>query len=282
MHAVLKLELRKAFTNRLFLTALAVASAVAIYSAVFCILSYFKFKQMDAKANSLSGVILNPELPGSSLFTHWLGQEFISPAGALFYLLMPLLAALGYGWSYQSERKSGYMKHIVTRASKQQYFLSKYIAVFLCGGTVAVVPLMLNIMLVSAFVPAIQPDVFYDTYYSMHPWSAFADLFYAQPYAFMFLKICGTFVFSGLIAEISLCVTFLSRNIFVVTLTPLFFMLILNYISNSLSGMPEISPVQFLHSGLSYVSLPIVCIEGAVLFAVTFSVVGMGRKNDVF
>lgn len=86
MRPVLALEVKKAFTNKLFLLSLLLASALALYSAVFCIISHYKFVQMDLAAGAITSYTLNPELPGSSLFTQWIGKEFISPAGSLFYL----------------------------------------------------------------------------------------------------------------------------------------------------------------------------------------------------
>ncbi len=283
MRPVLALEVKKAFTNKLFLLSLLLASALALYSAVFCIISHYKFVQMDLAAGAITSYTLNPELPGSSLFTQWIGKEFISPAGSLFYLLMPLFATLGYGWSYCSERKSGYIKAIATRTSKQNYFFSKYIAVFLTGGMVIAIPILLNVMLVAAFVPAIQPDVFYDIYYAAHPWSTLTPLFYAHPFIYMLLKILATFIFAGLISTIGLCITFISKNVFVVTLTPLFLLLLVNYISNSLSNIPEISPIQFLHSGKVYVALWVVCLEALLIFIISFSVTMLrGKKDDIF
>lgn len=232
---------------------------------------------------SVSGFSLNPELPGTTLFTSWIGADHISPAASLFYLLLPLIAALGYGWSYCSECKSGYIKNVTTRTSKTNYFLSKYIAVFLAGGMVVTVPILLNIMAVAVFIPAIQPDVFYDVYYAAHPWSTLTPLFYAHPVVYMLLKIVTTFIFAGLISEICICISFLSKNKFVSVFTPLFLLLFINYLSNTVNNLPQISPIQFLHTGKIYVSLSVICLEVVLLFAVSFAVTLVrGKKNDIF
>lgn len=82
---------------------------------------------------------------------------------------------------------------------------------FLSGGTVVAVPILLNTAVVSLFVPAIKPDVFYDVYYAEHPWSTLTPLFYAHPVIYMLLKIIATFIFAGLISELCICVSFLSK-----------------------------------------------------------------------
>lgn len=283
MRSVLFMEIKKAFTNKLFLLSLLTAAAIALYAAVFSILSYYKYTEADLLSASVSGFSLNPELPGTTLFTSWIGADHISPAASLFYLLLPLIAALGYGWSYCSECKSGYIKNVTTRTSKTNYFLSKYIAVFIAGGTVVTVPILLNIMAVAVFIPAIQPDVFYDVYYAAHPWSTLTPLFYAHPVVYMLLKIVTTFIFAGLISEICICISFLSKNKFVSVFTPLFLLLFINYLSNTVNNLPQISPIQFLHTGKIYVSLSVICLEVVLLFAVSFAVTLVrGKKNDIF
>lgn len=283
MKTVLKMELKKAFSNKLFLSAVAVAGGIALISAIYCIISYYRFGQLDRISGELLGYQLNPELPASSLFTQWIGKEFISPAGALFYLLMPLFASLGYGWSYCTERASGYLKNIATRTDIKHYFTAKYIAVFLSGGAAVTIPLLLNIMVVAAAVPAIKPDVIYDVYYGVHPMSTLSPLFYRCPFAYIAVHLAGSYLFAGLMAVTSICMTFIFHNKFAVTLFPTFLFLLLHYLSGSLPGIPSLSPIQFLHSGKVYVSLWVVLLEALLLFSVTYTITAVkGKKNDIF
>ena len=92
MQSVLKMELKKAFTNKLFLCALCLSAAIAVYSVVFCIHAYHTFGQMDMNSAQITSYKLNPELPGTSLFTQWIGKEFISPASSLFLSVKRALA----------------------------------------------------------------------------------------------------------------------------------------------------------------------------------------------
>ena len=141
----------------------------------------------------------------------------------------------------------------------------------------------MNTAVVSLFVPAIKPDVFYDVYYAEHPWSTLTPLFYAHPVIYMLLKIIATFIFAGLISELCICVSFLSKNKFVTVFFPLFLFLFINYLSNTIGNIPQISPIQFLHTGKVYVSLGIVLFEGIVLFILSFSITMIrGKKNDIF
>ena len=53
--------------------------------------------------------------------------------------------------------------------------------------------------------------------------------------------------------------------------------------ANTIGNIPQISPIQFLHTGKVYVSLGIVLFEGIVLFILSFSITMIrGKKNDIF
>ena len=97
MRPILLMEIKKAYKNKLFLLSMLTASLIALYAAVFSIISYHKYVNADSASAALTGYALNPELPGITLFTNWIGADHISPAASLFYLLLPLIASLGYG-----------------------------------------------------------------------------------------------------------------------------------------------------------------------------------------
>ncbi|HBT65682.1 MAG TPA: hypothetical protein DEB10_13580, partial [Ruminococcaceae bacterium] len=157
MLRVLRLELRKAFHNWLFLITLGIAGVIALWSGISVILAYYyDLKMMALRAEVLNAAV-NPGHSVITLFNKWIGQDYIAMATSLFYTLLPILAVLPYAWSYFSERKSGYVKLIVTRTHRNTYFLSKYAATFVSGALVITVPMALNFMLVSAFIPASPP-----------------------------------------------------------------------------------------------------------------------------
>ena len=90
-------------------------------------------------ANQVDGQLAhNPDLPLFTFYNSWVGGDDLSLAAALFYALLPVGAALPFGWSYCTEHKSGYLKNIYTRVDKKTYLAGKALAVFLSGaGAVA-------------------------------------------------------------------------------------------------------------------------------------------------
>ena len=286
MSGVLKIELRKAFGNKLFLLTLAVGIVIASISAYQNIQLYLDAVAHNAyRKEVLPDILFNPMYPAFSPYTYWIGGDYQYPMTSLFYLLLPLMASLAFGWSFFMEKKSGYIKNIVTRTKKTHYFLAKYIAVFLSGGAVIAIPLVINFLTVACFIPAYQPDIYYNIYYSMH-YHFLSELFYSSPLLYVIYVMALDFVFSGLIATASMALTFFVRNRFAVVLLPFLLLLGIQYIQDTLYKIFQviISPIDFLKAYSSgpvtgWVVFPFMII----LFLLTFGITCFkGVRDDVF
>lgn len=286
MSGVLKIELRKAFGNKLFLLTLAVGIVIASISAYQNIQLYLDAVAHNAyRKEVLPDILFNPMYPAFSPYTYWIGGDYQYPMTSLFYLLLPLMASLAFGWSFFMEKKSGYIKNIVTRTKKTHYFLAKYIAVFLSGGAVIAIPLVINFLTVACFIPAYQPDIYYSIYYSMG-YHFLSELFYSSPLVYVIYVMALDFVFSGLIATASMALTFFVRNRFAVVLLPFLLLLGIQYIQDTLYKIFQviISPIDFLKAYSSgpvtgWVVFPFMII----LFLLTFGITCFkGVRDDVF
>lgn len=287
MKHMLRIELRKVFHNWLFVITLGIAVGIAIWSGVSAILLYTNDRTMLLVKAEMMGVAINPDHGLITLFNKWIGQDYVAMATSLFYLLLPILAVLPYAWSYYSERKSGYMKQIITREHRSTYFVSKYIVTFISGAIVILIPMMLNFMLVSAFIPAASPDVNYQIYYSMPVGSMGSELFYEHPYLFVLFRLLLAGLFAGLTAGCVIALSFFIRNRFAVLLIPFLLFLGINYFSgllgNYINGI-ELSPIKFIHGGnTGFPQLWVVLLYVAVLFLFSFGItLWRGNKSDVY
>lgn len=95
MRPILLMEIKKAYKNKLFLLSMLTASLIALYAAVFSIISYHKYVNADSASAALTGYALNPELPGITLFTNWIGADHISPAASLFLFVIAAYCFFG-------------------------------------------------------------------------------------------------------------------------------------------------------------------------------------------
>lgn len=286
MKALVKTELSKALKNKYFVITLIIATVLAVFSAMNRINLFAKVSEMVEKTRAADGSFkTNPYYPADTLYCYWISGEVQTSYYALFYLLIPVFAAFPFGWSYCVELKKGYVKNIVTRIDKKKYFFAKYIAVFVAGGLTVLIPLVVNFVTVACFVPATVPSVLYDTYTYVSGADMWASLFYTHPLVYSVLYMLISFIFGGLIAAISLAVTFFARNRIAVLLIPLFLMLCLSFASTYTATL-ELSPLNFLHAvklEKKHATTALVVAEAVVLFAATFGItMWKGQKDDVF
>ena len=286
MKRLLQIELKKAFSNKLFWVTLVLGLLIVSLSAYKDIIGYLSIKAREQLQNEISAVgDSNPLNAMYTLYNKWIGADYIAPMTSLYYILLPLLASLAYGWSYFTEKKSGYVKNVVTRIDKKKYYLAKYLAVFLAGGAVVAIPLLVNVLAVACVVPAYQPDMFYEMYYVMD-YHYMIRLFFSMPVLYVAYVLVLDFVFAGLIATLSLALTFFVNNRFAVVLLPMLFFMWVQYMQDlarqTFPFISPFSPQEFLKAyGRS--ALLWVVVWGIGLLVVTLGIVyGKGAKDDVF
>lgn len=275
-----KMECRKAFINRFFGITLCGGIIFCIMSALYNIESYF---QGQYQLRQLGG---NPMTQAFGLFNHWIGGEQSSLGYILFFSVFPLLSIFPYGWSQCSEKKSGYTKMVVTRGGKEKYYLAKYLATFLSGAVVILLPLIMNLLITACFVPAVRPSIIYQIYYSVSHATLCSQLFYEHPVIYVFLYLFIDGIFAGLFAVCGMAFSILLKNRIAVVILPYLCVLCLHYGRTFLyyKVYVEISPINFLHSTCieNPVNGSIVLAEGVILALFSLIALKVGVKNENF
>lgn len=277
---LVRMECRKAFRNKFFYTALAAGMLFAFMSGMYQISLYYDVLE------ELEFIGGDPMVGAFSLYNRWLGADNISLGSTFFFYLLPLLAAVPYGWSYAVEQKSGYVCNVAVRGGKWKYFLAKYIAMFLSGGLTVLIPLACSLAAVACFVPATRPSYFYVNYLAVPHGNLWSGLFYRAPLVFTLLHILLAFVFAGLFADLCFSISLYIKNQFAVVLLPFFAVYGLDY-SYTLWGRMtnwEISPLRFLSAGIPQNSgnTVVVLAEMALLLALSFGLVmRAGVKREI-
>jgi ABC-type transport system involved in multi-copper enzyme maturation permease subunit len=289
MKNTLKLELRKALINKLFFGAIIILFIPSLMSFLYRAGSYELEKEYLENAAKIFGENYeNPQLGGRfTLSNNWVGGESYTLGSSIFFYIFPLLLAIPYGWSYCSELKSGYIKNMLIRTKRTPYFLSKYIAVFVASGLVMVIPMIANIIMTACYFPATLPNVGYDIFHGIFPYSLMSEIYYTHPILYIILYLLLDFFFCGLIGCLSYAITTVIKNRIVVVLVPFAILLAWHYFSVTLSIklMKAVSPLEFLHpTTLNYgTTWFIVGIEAIILFAVTFiPTVVRGRRYEIY
>lgn len=269
---MIRFELKRAFSNKYFYLALLIGCILVLSDVILNVIP-----MVNNPNWSMDMAVEKGDSP-YSVYNLWIGGQARTLQSLLFYLIIPLIAALPFADSYCFD-KTGYIQNIVTRASGKEYIVSKYAAIFLSAGISTCIPLILNFVATALFVPAILPQAssFSSTISAV---STFDRIFFTHPLVYLIIYLVIDFVLSGLIAEISLVATLFSKSKYVVLTSP-FIVYILLYFVTDILGFMDFSVFQMLRSTqVIPLSLPKLFAIIAILFAATFIPYYSASKKD--
>ncbi len=215
MLKILKCEIKRSFCNYMFFISLTISGILVMW---------YSFERIPACIEWNSSFFDEIKIYDNFLeisYTNWIGSHNIFLQQNIFYLIIPFLAVLPFGSSFYMDISQGYIKSICTRTKKSYYLISKYIAVFLSGGCAVIIPMILSLIISSAFLPTMLPESSY-AYTNIYPAYKWAELLFVHPFLYTLLYIGVAFLFSGLIACASLFVTYFSNKSFLVLIFPFF------------------------------------------------------------
>lgn len=274
MKNILNIELHRGMGSKNFLVSLLIGTAIIIWYSLEIIPNLIvKNSQM-----------LSENLPMDFFeisYENWIGMRAFSIQQYIFYLILPILAALPYAASLFVDMNHGYLKNICIRESKRKYLIAKYISVFITGGAAVVIPLVLSILIAGFFLPTMMPESSYifTNIVSALLWS---DIFFSNPLLYVFIFLLMTFVFSGLLACTALCVSFFVDKIFIPFLFP-FFVYIITSLFCELLSLQQYSIMSFLKPQITEGSTFAVILTAIILLIVSFfPYYFIGVKKDVY
>ena len=288
MKGILRTEIYKAFTNKLFCFSVLLGTAFVLLSAfdrISIFVSDSGFLHMVEMAKERE-TVKYPIVPASTLYNSWIGGESQSLGYTLFFMLYPLLAILPYGHSFSEEVRSGYVKVIMPKCGRKNYFLAKTIAAFLSGGAAIVIPSAISLLLCAMVFPAAKPNVIYDQYFQLGHENMLAGLGNTHPLIYMLFYLFIDFVYAGLYACLSIVVVFFFKQRFSSVIIPFLFALGCDSLRSFLAYISyvEISPLLLTHDMpvAYFIKAPVlfawICFFSAVSIPIIFV---KGRKYEI-
>lgn len=209
LQRLIMLEVRRAFTTPSFQLAVAVGCLVAAADAA--VFSSESARTLDRFA--LYGSSKDCGLTAVSCFVGWVGASHGAFA-RLFFVLLPLLAALPYCCSRISDERSGMLSQVRLRAGSARPELAKAVAVFLTSGLAAAIPLASNFALLACLNPAAVPQMrdLITLQSGVTTDVVGHGLFYTWPAAFLVLWVTIDFLLMGLWGTSVLAATRIFKN----------------------------------------------------------------------
>lgn len=158
---------------------------------------------------------------------------------------LPILIFFAFSWSLFSEKDNDYRSHVIQRVGWKKYYLSKYLAIFLAGALVGILPLLMSAVVMPLFIPSLTPDPgFMEKYGHMSALSDLGFLFYKMPFLYLVSLLGLNFINYGLWAVAGSSLGFFLRKKYGAILTvvlPYFFLQMVNYLAFFMGEVLEVS-----------------------------------------
>lgn len=275
------LEVKKSLYNRMCFIGLGIGLIFTIISAFTMIGVYYDWIQQYSTLKITGNTLINR----MTVYNFWIGGEAQSQGYVLFYFLLPLLSCFPYSWSY-SEEKNGYIINQIVKSKKSDYYVAKYIACFISGGLVILIPLIVNFCIVAMCVPARVPEVSYNIYNGVFSGNLFSELYYTMPFVYVLFFMILNFIFGGLFSCMGFTIgMFLKKKASAVIVTyigVMFWHYGRTFFYYKLYD--EVSPIYFLHASSieNHTNGWIILGEGIILVLITiFTIWIRGVRKDV-
>ena len=235
---VFRQECRRAFCNWRFFAALAAGIAIAVWQiAEYVYPASLKQSSMLAYGSDM--------ICPTTVFSLWMGGGAFFYQQYLFFLLLPVLAALSYAASYRRDVEQGVWNNLVVRAGAKKVWTCRCFAVFLSGGCICVLPLLINLMTSMTMLSAAVPEI--ATFeYSLTNLHLGAELFYRFPWLYLLGYFLFDFCFSGLLAVFALAVSATVPMTYTVWFYPFFYCMLWSTIGSA-ADVRWLKPSLFLN-----------------------------------
>ena len=274
MKKTLKLELSRAFNSRGMALALIIGIIIAAAEVVMVQIP-------AAEANATLFFEEWPIMSPTNASEAWMAGGCASLAGFVYFLILPILAALPFGTSYFEDIHDGFLKGIYMRTSRRHYLAAKYAAVFVSGGTAAAIPLIMNYGAALMLLPNLLPNVIYHMG-GIGASEAFYQIYFSHPSVYIVMYLLIDFCMGGMWACIALAASNLSDYKIIILIVPFFIQLMIHVLC-TIFNQAVYSPVYVSQSGYG---MKYWWLAGAYLFAgIAASLIifkKRGEKEDVF
>jgi hypothetical protein len=280
MGKILKIELKRAFKNKAFYLSFAIGAALCIWLKLFQVQEVRELEKLISEygTEKLGVYYLR------NLYNSFIGLDYAYLPSIILYTIFPLLVTMPHALSYYSDKKSGYIKNILIKTGRKEYFFTKYAAVFLSGFVLTLAILFFDLWLSALFFPALIPEAGSQTFSPMLQSQMLVELFYTHPLIYTIIYIFIDAVFFGLLATVALAVSMAADNLLLVFSGGMILYLFVDYLTKIFDKW-NFSPIRFLKPNqLDCEAKPWIIFSEIVILivAVILPFFLKERKKDVF
>ncbi|GEM_PF-6468514 len=252
-------------------------SGAILYSIIFSlIISIWHMIDLYFKARPI--IRWEGKLP---LIQSFLGGDCQTGTPEVFRILVPLLAAIPFAWSYYEDYRSGYLRMVFSYTGRARFLSVRYLVAFALGGAAAVLPLFLSLILCAAYWPNYHP-IIYELRGGPLATQFLASVFYQKPILYILLFFLLMFVIGGACAGLGLFIGALAKKRIQIFSLPLLIVLFERVLCEQGSEELQEYSLQHMMNMLYGIRLSAFLIVNGLLILLTWAgFVILGTKRDV-
>lgn len=274
---MLQIELKRGLKRKTFIAALVIC-------ILFCVFEYliynYPYYRVSLKCSSTLSNYMNFYVKGGAINSYDFFIFFsLTPLANILFIIMPVLVAISYSDSYLEDLNSGFLKSILTRCSKKKYYISKFLSNFIISGITISIPLLINFLLTITTQISGPP-------YKLITLTALngnlnMDMYLSHPFLYVLMWIGIYFLFAGAISSIALAFSVVTRNKFIVLITPFIVVQVIDILFKVMN-LRGFSVLKFLYLYFDINPWSMV-LTFVVMISVTFMAFYFGgKKNEAF
>jgi len=279
LKTLIRIELERAFKNKMFFVSVFISIAIVIYHLILYVIPMRAitipyllkiFETSPLKVDMLPGV-----------YSEWIAMNQ-NAAREILFVILPLIAAVPYGISLFLDEKNNYINNIAVRTNKRNYYIAKAIVLFLSGGAIAAIPLIVSFLANAVILPFDSP-IPYSGAYMVFVTYIFGDVFYSNPLIYIIIYIIWVFVGFGLLNTFCFVAVYIMENRFAVLMAP-FIIYFTSYVILNIAGSSITAPWSYLQMNrLKIDDIWQVCIQvGIFIIIIGLAIkIKCSKKKDV-
>lgn len=240
-----KIEWRRMLWSKGFHIALIIMTIFVIWHQIGRVIPSYFYYQEWMEFMQDKGTCWYP-----SAYELWIDSSFSYIYSYIYHFAFPLIICMGYGLSYYTDYKSGWIKSIMCRSDRKSYYRSKLIVSFICGFMIAIYPLVLDLIITALFFPLKLPNPL-NAQAGIYTYNVFCAMFYKYPYFYCGIYILLNGLYGGLMTVISIWISYLTSYSFLVVGMPFLIHLSTYTVLNLFDGI-AFSPLVFLCAGSGF------------------------------
>jgi len=266
-----KIELSRALKNKLFLAVLLFETTLVIIHVLAFVLP--TLKDMDWMLETVGTVKSVDGIPG--VFNRWFVMK-TNAVRELFFITLPILAAIPFGASLYIDEKNQYINNIAVRTNRKNYYIAKMTALFVSGGLVGTAPMILSMLINMCILPVDKPQSASSLYY-VGVRNILGDLFFEMPWVYVVIYLFWVFFIAGLLTTFCFTASCIMENRFVVIMAP-YTLYFVSYVMGNLLTEEEI-PLPWIYIQFNKITKSMIggmCLQ--ILLLILINALALGYK----